>query len=74
MHSVGVLVYWWDAISNIYTKENHAFLFMLIDVTFNVVLFDEIRPVVFTAVDLSCEIHLTLSLMLIFFLNNGFSM
>lgn len=74
MHSVGVLVYWWDAISYIYTKESHAVLFMLIDVTFNVGLFDEIRPVVFTAVDLSCEIHLTLPLMLIFFLNNGFSM
>lgn len=74
MHSVGVLVYWWDAISYIYTKESHTVLFMLIDVAFNVGLFDEIRPVVFTAVDLSCEIHLTFPLMLIFFLNNGFSM
>lgn len=66
MYSVGVLVYWWGAISYIYTKESHAVLFMLIEVTFNVGLFDEISPVIFTAVDLSFGIRLTLPLMLIF--------
>lgn len=53
------LVYWWGATAYIYTKESHAVLFMLIEVTFNVGLFDEISPVIFTAVGLSFGIHLT---------------